>query len=80
MLGSAHRKNRFCDTNGDVNGLKQALPASSEPQATMTAEHQPDDCKNEQQNGDNENQEPPTKRRCSVPISGPSSSLMKQVN
>nr|GMD78002.1 SWI/SNF complex subunit SWI3A [Ipomoea batatas] len=79
MLGSAHRKNRFCDTNGDVNGLKQAQLASSEPQATMTTEDQPDDFKNEQQNGDNENQEPPTKRRCSVPISGPSSSLMKQV-
>ncbi|KAA8542089.1 hypothetical protein F0562_023241 [Nyssa sinensis] len=79
MLGSADRRGRIWDTNGNMGSDEQVQLTPSEPQETMKTE----DChglKDEsQQNGDAEKQGPPLKRKCTASPSDASSSLMKQV-
>lgn len=79
MLGSAFGKNKIWDISGDVPSVGKELSSSGGSQEIIYTEDNVQEHKEDQQHGIDEEQEPPRKRLCTVPVSDTSSALMKQV-
>lgn len=79
MLGSAFGKNKIWDISGDVPIVGKEKSSSGGSQEIINIEDSGQEHKKDQQNGISEEQEPPRKRLCTVPVSDTSSALMKQV-
>lgn len=79
MLGSAFGKNKIWDVSGDVSSVGKELSSSGGSQEIINREENGQEHKEDLQNGIAEEQEPPRKRLCTLPVSDTSSALMKQV-